>query len=186
MKRSQLKTAVAMLVAVLFIFAPVVGAQPPLVATPVSTTVTYSSAESLTLSIDTATLALTTSQQAVHLTVSWALSSGRTVVQTAASFNVAAGAALTGTGSDSISSTDILGQGLSAEENCDTPVSNFPGSYFASAGYGPICDEIQNIAITGANQTGTNTSPFKIRVSPSATIVPDSYTGTLFFYAGAM
>jgi hypothetical protein len=184
------KTYVAVLIAALFILAPlapVANATAPLVATNASTAVTYSSSESITLSTDTATLALSTTQQTIHVTVAWALATGRVAVQSAASFNVAAGAALTGTGSDSILSSNVLGQGVSAEESCDTPVASFPGSYFLASGFGPICDMVNNVAITGANMTGTNTAPFKIRISPTAVVTPDqNYTGTLFFYAAAM
>lgn len=176
----------AFLLAVLCIGMVPVANAAGLVATPASTTVTYASAESLTISVDTSTLALSTTQQTIHTTTTWSLTSGRTAVQVIASFNVGAGAALNGTNAgDTILSSNVLGQGLSAEQNCDSPVP--VGSYFASVGYGPVCDLVQNTAITSANMSGTSTNPFKIRISPSAVVTPDpGYTGTLFFFAAAM
>jgi len=181
---NRFKTVLALLVASAFIFAPIADAG-VLTATPASTAVSYSSAESLTISVDTATLALSQVQQTVHTTTTWSLAAGRTAAQVAASFNVAAGNALTGlVAGNAILSSNVFGQGLSSEESCNTPPT--AGSIFFAQGYGAICDMIQNTTITAANMSGTATMPFKIRINPAAVITPDTYSGTLFFFAVSM
>jgi hypothetical protein len=67
-----IKSALAVIVALLFAFAPLANASAILAPT-VSTSLTYNVGESLTLSVDTSSLALTTTQQTIHVTTSWAL-----------------------------------------------------------------------------------------------------------------
>jgi hypothetical protein len=181
---NRIKSALFFL-SVLFVFAactPIAEAQ-GITSNFATTALSYSSAESLTISVDTPSLTLTTAQQTVNVTTTWNLATSRTSVNTIATFNNAT-TALTGVGvGNIIPPADILSQGMAAEVACT-------GDYLVWNGglrYPGSCDPIQNINTTG-NENGTLTSPFKIRLAPSAiaSIPADSYTGTLTFVAGAL
>ncbi len=169
------------LAAMLLIFASMASAQAVLAPT-ISTTVSYSVGESLTLSVDTTSLVLTQSQQAVHLTASWALASGRSSVMTMATFN--SQTALSGLSGNTIPSSEVWGQGIGSEGPCNGAPPG--GSYFAENGYLTSCGTIQQIAISGSNLTGTNTAPFEIRIAPGYSAPPDQYSGILLFVGAAM
>jgi hypothetical protein len=173
----------AVLAACAFLFAPVAPlANAQILSPTISTTVTYSQGESLTVSTDTPSLALTTSPQAIHVTASWSLSSARSNVMIVATFN-SPSTALTGLAGNTITTAEVLGQGLDSEQPCnEAPPA---GSYFAANGYNNMCDTVINSNTTG-NEVSSVTKPFEIRISPSAAINPDSYTGTLLFVGAAM
>lgn len=173
-QRERLGLRIAAVCALSVLLATSSNAQ--LVATPATTTLNYTQGESITVSVDTPSLTLTTSQQTINVTTAWNLAAGRTQVDVLAGFT--SSNALT-SGSNNIPSSSILGQGADPESPCNQTIT-FPSGMFPNS-----CDLVWT-KTTGLALTGTNTSPFKIRLSPTAPAIPaGTYSGTLTFVAEA-
>lgn len=162
-----------LLAAFALLFSPLASAT-DLISTPATTTLSYTQGETISVSVDTPALTLTTTQQTINVTTNWNLASSRLQVVTAAYFS--SSSALTA-GSNVIPTSAILGQGLNAEEPCNSMLTIFAESYPNG------CDEVlQKTSLTGA-YSGTSTNAFKIRLSPSAVVPAGVYSGTLNFVA---
>jgi hypothetical protein len=151
------------------------------------TTLTYSQPETVTVSVDTASLALAPTLAAeargglINVTTTWNLASTRTGIQTLFGLGSTT-AALTGTAGN-IPSSDILATGNGGEVPCTASgvgnLSGFqgvPGAMCAAAFY--------NGALSNFNST--NSSPVYIRLLPTAVIPYGTYSGTLYFATWVM
>lgn len=171
---------VAVLLLVLSL-AGIAGAQAIGPASNPSTALSYTQGEMFTLSVDTPSLTLTTSQQTVNVTATWNLNPSRTQLMVIGLFT---GSNALTSGANNITTAQILGQGLNSEQPCTGSGVTLPGA----GTYSNVCDTIIQVTTTSA-ESGTQTKPFKIRLSPSAlSSIPATttpYTGTLWYYAAA-
>jgi hypothetical protein len=174
---SRLKFAVALFALALLM--PAMASAQAFVSAPASTALTYTVAEQLTVTTDTPSLNLTTVQQTINVTTTWNVQTNRTTISTIAYFTSAT--PLSGT-FGSVNASDILGEGQDGESPCTIASTNqsqlgYPGPSVGNN----ACAAVYTAGASIIDVPGNTTKPFKIRISPTASYAPGSYTGTLFF-----
>lgn len=177
MNRTLRHTLRAALLLATIALASVAAQAQAFVSQPATTNVSYNVAEILTVTTDTPTLALTTTQQPIAVTTTWQVQSNRTTLATIAYFQSAN--PLTGP-QGSVASVDILGQGQDSEAPCTQSSSALPGYPGTSVGNN-VCGYVFSAGGAVVSTPGTRTNIFKIRISPTATYAPGTYSGVLYF-----
>lgn len=149
--------------------------------------ITYTQAESLSVSVTPSSLALTTTPQPLSVVTTWNLKSTRTHVGAIGTFSSAT-AALQGTiGANVISTLEIIGQGQGSAGNCqqDWTGNTTMNGLFDNVGV-PLatCPYVFDNAITGGS--GTFTQAYQLSLQSGYVPVPDTYSGTFSITAYAL
>lgn len=115
--------------------------------------------------------------QAISVVSTWNLGVGQTVKMYA--FFDSASAAMTGT----VNGQTIPSSALTASVNAGTSQAFTSASPFTS---GSTATTVYSVLITAANAVTTRTDSVMLTLTPSASLMGDTYTGTLHFQAQAI
>lgn len=189
MNRTILRKSVpAILFAAILFLLPVAAQAQQLVSTAATVSLTYTVAESISVAVSPTSLTLSTTPQNITVTTTYLVNSTRTAIGEFAYFSSAT-AALSN-GSVHIPSSDILyltdgGTNANCTNGMYNGASNYGGVFAGLGVAGANCGPVNyNLSFTGGS--GTLSDWIQLSINPAASILPGTYTGTLFVVAAVV